>query len=83
VIGVQNAVLELLTSNKALQTHATPLNVNVGGGGAARSRTDALDIKSIVLEMLAVNAKSPAQAPDAAAVGTSVKNRDGSVTAQV
>jgi hypothetical protein len=81
VISVQNTVLEMLNSNKALQTHAAPLNVNLGGGGAARSRTDALDIKGIVLEMLSVNAKN--QAPDVAAVGTSVNNRDGSVTAQV
>ena len=81
VIGVQTTVLEMLAGSKALHATPTPLNVHVGGGGAARSRTDALNIKDILMEMLSVNAKS--QAPDAAAVGTTARNHDGSVTAQV
>ncbi len=72
----------MLAGNKAVHTSATPLNVNAGGGGgAARSRTDALSLKDIVLEMLSVTGTS--QAPTAAAVGASAKNPDGSVTAQV
>jgi hypothetical protein len=88
VINVQQAVLEMLAGNNAGQSHPTPLNVNASGGGAARSRTDPLNIKEIVLEMLSVNSKNQAHAPDAAAgvsvpAGTTVKNRDGSVTVQV
>lgn len=87
---MQQAVLEMLAGNNAGQSPPTPLNVNASGGGAARSRTDPLNIKEIVLEMLSVNSnsKNQAHAPDAAAgvsvpAGTTVKNRDGSVTAQV
>lgn len=71
----------MLAGSKVLQTSPAPLNVNIGGGGAARNRTEALSIKDIVLEMLSVNAKS--RAPDADSLGASTKSRDGSVTAQV
>ncbi len=84
VINVQQAVLEMLTANKLAQQSPTPLNVSPGGGAAARSRADAQTIKDIVLEML--SAKGGSRAPessDAAAAGTTVKNSDGSLTAQV
>ncbi len=83
VINVQHAVLELLAGNKAVHAPPTPLNVSVGGGGAARSRTDALNIKELVLEMLSVNAKNQPPPASSAAAGATVKNSDGSLTAQV
>lgn len=84
VINVQQAVLEMLAANKLAQQSPTPLNVSAGGGAAARSRADAQSIKEIVLEMLSVKGSSRAPEPSgAAAAGTTVKNSDGSLTAQV
>jgi hypothetical protein len=83
VINVQQAVLEMLAGDKAAQATPTPLNVNVGGGSAARSRIDTLNIKELVLEMLSVNAKNQAPLVSGAAAGATVKNSDGSLTAQV
>lgn len=85
---MQQAVLEMLAGNNAVQSAPVPLNVKASGGGIARSRADPLNIKEIVLEMLSVNSKNQAHAPDSAAgvsapAGTTVKNHDGSVTAQV
>lgn len=84
VINVQQAVLEMLTANKLAQQSPTPLNVNPGGGAAARTRADAQSIKEMVLEMLSVKGGNSAPAPSgAAAAGTTVKNSDGTLTAQV
>jgi hypothetical protein len=83
VIKSQQAVLQQLAANRGAQATSTPLNVNVGGGAAARSQADVLSIKEIVLEMLSANANNPSpHTPDAAA-GTTVRNSDGSLTAQV
>ncbi len=85
---MQQTVLEMLAGSNTGRLPPTPLNVKASSVGAASSRSEALKIKEIVLEMLSMNSKNQAHAPDSAAgvsdvAGTTVKNRDGSVTAQV